>query len=123
MRACLGDDGLLAFTVAADGMARGWDVATGASVTPPLTAEGSTTVDAWVSSDTTRIMTPAIDDAVRIWDMSPDTRPVEDLCLIARVLACRQVNRHGVLVPLGSSDLLLAWRNLSAKYPDGVGRP
>jgi hypothetical protein len=58
-----------------------------------------------------------------MWDLSPDTRPVEDLELLAQVLAARRIDHTQALVPLDTDQFRQAWETLRAKYPQGFFGP
>ena len=46
----------------------------------------------------------AAEGPARIWDLSPDTRPVEEIAAHARLLATRRLDDRGVLVVLTSAE-------------------
>jgi tetratricopeptide (TPR) repeat protein len=53
----------------------------------------------------------------KVWDLSPDTRPLEDLLRLVQVLAGRRLDENGVLKAVGVPELAQAWQQLRARYP------
>jgi tetratricopeptide (TPR) repeat protein len=55
--------------------------------------------------------------AAQLWELSSDDRPVEDLELLARLLAGQRLAPTGGLVPLEPSEPAEAWARLRSRYP------
>jgi len=143
-------DGTRLATVAIDGYLRLWDVATGATITPPsligdfaydlaFTADGRHvalqtsfgTADVVVSTRSGQIVTrypvdaprqpiPALGGYATLWDLDPGTRPVEDWVEIAELLALRRVNPSGTDT-VDRDTLVALWTDLAKKYPADFG--
>jgi tetratricopeptide (TPR) repeat protein len=115
-------------TVGGDGTVRVWDAATASPLTPLFRPPGAKrasldheTVQPAFSADGRRLMLIANG---RIWwhDLSPDTRPVEELMQLAELLAGRRIDSTGAsLTPLRSAELRQRWEALMAKRVDAPG--
>jgi hypothetical protein len=116
-----------------------WDVARGQQVLPPL--KGSR---AWLSADQEHIVTAG--DAVRIWRLTPDNRPIQDLMQLGHLFSGSYIDKVGGLSPLdlptqpapttpqtnffgivqefvsrgktGDHPIVALWNKLRGKYPE-----
>lgn len=106
-------NGRLILTASADETARVWDAFSGEPVTPPLrhwkTVIGARFLDAQ------RIVTRDERDAIRIWTLPVEDKPVEDLLPLARLLAGTWTSPQSA----GAMDesLVAAWQRLRNKHP------
>jgi WD40 repeat protein len=100
--------------------ARLWDVATGEALGPPLKHHG------WVyhvafSSDGRRLATASHDGTARVWTLPvPDSRPLEDLVLLAQVLSTQRVDATDGLVEVDPAAQRRALDTLRSRYPAEV---
>lgn len=106
-------DGRQVVTVASSsGAARPWDAATGEPLSPPLGRQG---VDAAADGDG-RLVTFGVSgrnnrlDLVRVWDVTPDARPLDQLRALAQVLSGSRLDDTGGLVPLDDEEYARAWQ-------------
>ena len=108
-------DGRRLVTVAENHTLRVWDVATGLPVSPLLAhAEPITQVS--LSADGRRLAVRSKTGAV--WDLSPDTRPADDLIRLTRLLSGQMLDaRSGGFEPLEAASLRETWPKLRASYP------
>lgn len=91
-----------------------WDAEAGLPVGPPL-EHGAAVASVAFNSDGTRLATARMDGRAFVWDVAADTRPAEDLSLLAQLLAGHRIDATGALVPLSRDEL----RHASA----AMGRP
>jgi WD40 repeat protein/tetratricopeptide (TPR) repeat protein len=97
---------------------RVWDVATGEPVTPPLRHGGLMTCAA-LSPDCCRVVTAGADGSVRVWVLpARDTRPTDNLAILAEVLASRTIKDSGDFMPSEPTALRNAYQTLRTSYPD-----
>jgi WD40 repeat protein len=120
-------DGRLVLTGSHDKTARVWDAQTGQPLTPPFLHEGSV-LSAAFSPDGRRVLTTSAEPQkmayeARVWEVSPDNRPLEDLVLLSQVLSSHRLDETGVLVPMDADQFRPAWEALRARYPDEFGGP
>jgi hypothetical protein len=57
------------------------------------------------------------DARAQLWPLPRETRPVEELVLLAQLLAARRIDASGNLVMWKSTEASAAWQTLRAKYP------
>jgi WD40 repeat protein len=112
-------DGRLVVTASGDstggkGVARVWDASSGEAITPPLRHDGWV-IHASFSPDSRRIVTGSIDETARVWDLSPENRPVEDLVLLAQLYSGHRLDPIAGLVQVDTKRLQLAWKKLREK--------
>jgi WD40 repeat protein len=62
-----------------------------------------------------RLVTASFDGTARIWDLSPDERPVEELRCLAELLACRRIDETGGLVELTPEELRVRWESIRSR--------
>jgi hypothetical protein len=100
-----------------DYTARVWDAATGESLGPPLRHHD------WVysvafSPDGRRLATSCHDGTAWIWNLpDPDSRPLEDLVLLAQVLSAQRVDAKDGLVEVEPAAQRRALEELRGRYP------
>jgi WD40 repeat protein len=104
-------------TASADGTARVWDAQTGQPLTLPLEHRGGV-ASAEFSPDGRRVLTAS--GEARLWDVSPDNRPLEELFLLSQVLSSHRLDETGVLAPLDADEYRRAWERLRANYPGSL---
>jgi tetratricopeptide (TPR) repeat protein len=100
----------------ASGEGRLWDSLTGELLAPPMRHAGRV-IHTSFHQDGRRIATASYDQTARVWDISPDDRPAEDLVSLARLLSGHRIDDVGGFVPLTSNALGDLWATLRAKYP------
>jgi WD40 repeat protein len=117
-------DGRKVLTASWDRTVRVWDAATGDPLGLPL-RHGAEVAHAVFSPDGRRALTAlgqgtsAAEErrAARLWDLSPDDRPVEELVQLAHFLAGRRIAASGGFVALEVDQVRTAWQALRSKYP------
>src|SRR5205823_13985071 len=60
--------------------------------------------------------THSLNLAARLWEMPPDNRTVADWDLLAKLLAGRQLDATGALVPVERTALATLWNTVRDKY-------
>jgi WD40 repeat protein/tetratricopeptide (TPR) repeat protein len=102
---------------------RVWDATTGEPVTPLLSFGDALVVAQTVAQtvalggDGRRLLT--VDSgAARVWDLSPDNRPVRDLQLLAQLLSGQSLSADASEVPVELPAWQRAWRTLRTRYPE-----
>jgi WD40 repeat protein/tetratricopeptide (TPR) repeat protein len=130
-------DGRRVVTASTDRTARVWDAATGEPVCLPLKHDLSLS-QALFLPDGRRVVTVS-SALIRLWNLTPDDRPAEDLAFFSQLLASRRIDSTGSLVapeaaargsqvgaalsrlfPLGQSEAgkpLRDFETMRAKYP------
>jgi WD40 repeat protein/serine/threonine protein kinase/Flp pilus assembly protein TadD len=136
--ACFSPDGSLVLSCS-NQVARVWDAATGEAVTPPFRA-GGLAMSAFFTPDGGRIITRNYElvrpgdpgrgvDAgeevarirdVRICDVSPEERPLDELLLLAEVLTQKRIDATGRPVLVEADRYQSAWQSLRTRYPQNV---
>ena len=118
-------DGREVLTASRDKTARLWEAATGQPLTPPL-PHANWVLSAEFSPDGQRVLTasggPGGGGGTRIWDVSPDRRPLNDLGLLSQVLSSHRLDETGVLVPLNAGEYRRAWETLHPRYPGELAK-
>ena len=69
------------------------------------------------SHDGWPILTASRDKKAQVWDVSPDKRPVDDLALLAQLLASQRMDSTGALETIDTDTLHVIWDTLRPKYP------
>jgi tetratricopeptide (TPR) repeat protein len=96
-------------TAGHDRTARLWDAHTGEPLSPPL-AHGDTVTAVAFVPDGRHLATACLDGGVRLWELSREKRPAEQLVALGQLLAGRRLDNSGGLTPLGASTLQSAWK-------------
>lgn len=86
------------------------DAATGLPLIPPLR-----NVAAWNNAGG-RLVVRESSDRVRIHDLSPDSRSVEDLTRLVEATTGQHFNSAGILQPLALEQFESAWNDVRARY-------
>lgn len=102
-------DGLRLSTITTDDYLQVWDLATGQPLTPAQKIQSS---PGSLFAEDGSIVGPASQD------LPIDGHPVEDLVLLAQMLAVGRVDAAGNVVPLERQQLTDAWQALSRKHPE-----
>jgi WD40 repeat protein len=93
-----------------------WDAATGESLGPPLGHRGFV-VHLAFSPDGRRLATSSWDGTARVWTLpGPDSRPLEDLVLLAQVLSGQRVDVRDGLVEVEPAAQRRALEELRTRY-------
>jgi WD40 repeat protein/serine/threonine protein kinase/Tfp pilus assembly protein PilF len=122
-RASFALDDRLVLTASAGGSGRVWDRMSGEPVTLPL-SHGDDVTSIHFSPKTRQIATAGHDRTARVWDLPGDDRPLEDLVLLASLLAGRRIDEAGSTAAIASAEFRSAWETLRARYPgDFAARP
>jgi len=110
-------DGTMVFRLDENRRPRVLDAATGEPITPLLSlsaeaAEGS------LSADGRYLVAAYRDGKARVWKLPRDQHAVEDLVLLAQVLAGHKLTTKGAFMPLEATVLSNGWWKLRTTYPD-----
>jgi hypothetical protein len=105
------------FTTSFSGQ-RLWDVA-GSPVGPVLYTAPLAFGD--FSPDGRMLVTT--DARIRVWDVTPDLRPVADLERFARLCSSRMIDARGAIVPIRAEEALQLFTDLRARYPQEFAPP
>jgi len=113
-----GDSRLVA-TLAEDNTARVWDVQSGQPVTPLLRYDKPVV---WIglAADGRRLAVrcKSSHDYVYAWDLTPDSRPADNLVRLIQVITGQAVDsQSGGFEPIESARLRVTWPRLRATYP------
>ncbi|MCI0461473.1 MAG: protein kinase [Gemmataceae bacterium] len=104
-------DGRLVLTASHDATARVWDAATGEPVTPPLPQNVRLDVAAFRPDGRQLVTTVSL---IRLWDLSAEERPLEDLVRLSQLLSGRRFDAEGHLHHLTAREYEENWRVLRA---------
>jgi WD40 repeat protein/serine/threonine protein kinase len=103
------------------GQVRLWDSWTGQPLTPAL-RHGGRVHHAEFSPDGTRLLSACADGQARLWEVpAEDSRPVDDLLLLARVLSGQHLDDRAAAAALSPDRLCAAWEELRRRYPAEFG--
>jgi len=91
-----------------DGTVQGYETDTGIAVTPPLEAGGQIAF-AMFSPDGRRVLVGGAVRTCRVWDLTPDPRPADELVAYSRLIANRRLDERGQLVPLTPEEFQALW--------------
>jgi WD40 repeat protein/Flp pilus assembly protein TadD/ribosomal protein S27E len=98
------------------GEARMWDLETGTLLAPPM-RHNDRVIHASIDPESRLVATASYDHTGRIWDISPDDRPVQDLALLAQLLSAHGIDEVGGFVPLERKLIQDRWNSLKTSYP------
>jgi WD40 repeat protein len=94
-----------------------WDAETSQPIAPPVRHAGN--VDRAVFAPGNKLLLTASDDGARLWPVSREERPHEDLDLVYRLLSANYIDQFGNTATLDVGELQSIWNKLQAKYRDG----
>jgi tetratricopeptide (TPR) repeat protein len=105
-------DGRHVVTLTASRSARLWDATTGEPLSPPLGKGAQEVAD----DGDGRLVTlnGGMPYLVCVWDVTPDTRPLDQLRVLAQVLSGSRLDDTGGLVPLDDEEYARAWQAVRA---------
>jgi len=116
------DGEMLAMTAGDYGPTRVWDASTGVSLTSILEhPQGAR--QARFSPGGNRLVTSGVDGKARIWDLTPDLRPLVDLQKLGELLACQRIDEIDGLRLLTVAEETARWEELRSKYPEQFQPP
>jgi len=90
-----------------------WEVATGVQVTPPISMKLAN--DLHFDDQGRRLLVACVDKSVRVIDLSPASRSVEELSEFARLLANRTLDANSELIPLHHEEAQKLWDKFHPK--------
>jgi WD40 repeat protein/serine/threonine protein kinase len=114
-QAAFSPDGRRVFT-ASGREVRVWDTVTGMPLTPPLQHQDIVLYAAF-SPDGRRVITASADKSAKIWDLTPDDRPLEDWLTLAQLGRGCRIDDTGALIPLTPEEITHRWQQLRQRYP------
>jgi WD40 repeat protein len=115
IHAAFSPDSRLVATASCDGTARVWDTATGNPVIVPIRHNHAVLRVAF-SADGLDLITQCADGAWT-WRFPLDARPAPDLGRLAVLLAGREIDESGAIIPLAAQKIRAEWQELQRKYP------
>jgi WD40 repeat protein len=107
-------DGRRVCTWAGDGY-RIWNAATG-ELLSPLLPLGQGPGSPVFTPDASRLIAWEENGAARVWELSPDRRPIEEWLLLSRVLSGGRIDDTGSQVPMETARLEKDWLTLRERY-------
>ena len=93
--------------------ARVWECATGEPVTPPFKHASGPLQGTW-SPDGRAVAVGDGKGTVSVWDLSPQSGPVQELQRQAEVLSSHQIEPNLGLVPLSAREMKERWEIMKA---------
>jgi WD40 repeat protein len=112
-RAAFSPDGGKVVTAGLDETVRVWDARTGEPLMPPLKFAGQPAAVAFTPDGGVSVTT--LGREVWTWELPHDTRPADDLLLLARLLAGSRIDPERGLLPLSPAELGAAWKEARAR--------
>jgi WD40 repeat protein len=113
----LSPDGLLVVTTDNTGVPRVWDAATGGPISPPL-LQPLYCYYAEFSPNSRRLLVPGAGNKLRVFELTKDERPLDDLLRLAQLLSAQRIDASGGVMTVEPSVLSNSWQYLRRKYPD-----
>lgn len=111
-------DGSEIVTCSFDASARVWDARTGMSLTPPLRHSFEVGHAVFSREGHWLATLSRSEDAVKVWNLTPDSRPVEDLAALSQLLTGTQINEMGSQLEIRQPSLIEAlWQKLQGPHP------
>ncbi len=123
--ACFSADGRAVLTGSGDRTTRVWDAVTGELLAPLFRHPGFVFHVAF-TPDSRRVIAALeqslvvgsrLETNVSIWELTSDERPVEDLRLLAQLLAGHRIDSTSSLVPLEAEAFQKDWNTIRTRYP------
>ena len=108
-------DGRWLVTTEKNGTVRLWDVSTGGLLAPPL-SHASWIYSAQFLANDRKLATRSSNGEVFLWDLPEDTRPLEDLRLIAQVVSGQHSDGAGKVRAQVPDTLRRNWEKLRTRY-------
>jgi WD40 repeat protein len=102
-------------TAAKDKTVRIWETATSIPITPPLKHRESVLSAQFVAGQRHVLTRQGKEAGFRLWDLSPDPRPLEQLSLLTRVVSQHEIDEIGSEYPLDRAVLQKAWAQLRSQ--------
>ena len=93
-----------------------WDTETGKALSPPL-LHAEMVVSVAFSPDSRHLMTGSADGIFRMWDLTPQQRPIEDMIGLAKLWSGHRIDDTGSLFPLSVDEQSRLWAEMQSKYP------
>jgi hypothetical protein len=109
-------DGRRVVTASSDGTARVWDATTGEALSPAFKHRNSVH-SACFSPDGQRILTVSTDGTAQIWEIPKTDWSVEDVTMLAELLAGGAIDPSGNPGASSPETLEKIWRSLRSKHP------
>ena len=109
-------DGRWLVTTEKNGVVRLWDVFTGGLLSPPM-SHPSWIYSAQFVANGRQLATRSRNGEVFLWDLPEDTRPLEDLRLIAQVVSGQHTDGAGKDPAQAPDALRRNWEKLRTRYP------
>jgi WD40 repeat protein len=115
-RVAFSPDGCFVATATDYYAARVWDARTGQPVSDWL-AHAKRIDQIAFSPDSRRLLTIDQERKLRVWNVAPDERPIDDLAKFAQLLSGRQLDETGGETPMTPGDFANLSKELAAAYP------
>jgi WD40 repeat protein len=113
----LSSDDSLVVTTDNTRVPRIWDAVTGEPITP-LLMRPLYCYDATFSPDSRRLLVPGAGNKLRVFELTKDERPLEDLLRLAQLLSAQRIDANGGVMTVEPSVLSKSWQYLRRKYPE-----
>jgi WD40 repeat protein/tetratricopeptide (TPR) repeat protein len=89
----------------------------GQALAPPFRHEAAIR-SATFARDMHLLVVGGADRTARVWDLSPDERPAEDLPRLAQLFTGQRLGAVGAFQAVPAAEWRALWQSLRAKYPD-----